>query len=286
MPTTDDLSNYIQGNDIKGFMLCYMQLVDGGHNLSVPSHLELKGIQDGWQEILPNVTGGYSDEFVLELSKYWFSVVKKQGGKVGDNFTKEIIAIIEGKPTPNIQKKQAPKKPIQTTDTEATPTVTSPTNAPVGNEVASNISSHYYSYQGATETMLLSQKELTKNVREAINYGDANEFLVNYLSFSRHNERIQVPLSTVLKTISTGWENIILGKFNLKPSGVLVKAITSKWFYLVNHKGLPSTNEKMQDLLYYLISTLPKPENDSSEKKTVPIKEPKGILAKIKYFFS
>ncbi|MFA5880037.1 MAG: hypothetical protein WC860_07675 [Candidatus Margulisiibacteriota bacterium] len=263
MPNIDDLSTYIQNNDTKGFLLCYLQILDEGAALSVPTSLEEQKTNDGWLEILSNVTGGYTDEFVSELTKLWLSIVTKQGGTITKTFAKELIAIIQNKPKPapepenaKITTKAMPLKPISPNN--AAPTTATPPETPEVNydndTITSKISDNYYSLEEAKETKLSSKDEIAKNIKLAIIHKKPNLFLINYLSNVRHNEAIKVPITSILESIRSQWEDILKDKFDYQPETDFLKEIAAKWFYLVNLKGLPNNKEKLENFLYYLIA--------------------------------
>ena len=292
MPTTDDLSSYTMANDTKGFLLCYMQLVDSGMNLMVPTSLELDKAKEGWSEILPNVTGGYTDEFVDNLSQYWLSIIKKQGAKVTDTFAKEIIAIIENKPKPAAaQSKPVPAAaPQQQTASPAvsesaeTPSSAIPESrhAPL-DSVASHISTSYYSYQSAVESDVLPKKDLNAQIKIALEKEQVEDFLIHHLSWARYNEKVKVPLSSVITIISQKWEEILMEVYESRPNKNFLKAVSAKWFYLVNQKGLPTTIEKMQEILYYLMANRTPLETKSEAVPVIPKK--KKFFEKFKTFF-
>lgn len=297
MPSVDDLSGYVQENDIKGFLLCYMQLVDEGLNLSVPTSLELPQVKEGWEQILPEITGGFSDEFVEQLSQFWLTTVTKQGAKVTPTFAKEIIAILENKPKPaaaSAPPKQAPPaapkagiqpagpKPAQG---EAEPVSHVPAPGPALDTVASHISSTYYSYQSAKESPLLPKDQLNEAIKQALAHEQADDFLIHYLSLSRHKEKVTVPLSSVLETIMAKWEEILMSVYSVRPSLAFLKALSAKWFYAVQFKGLPMHPEALQDLLFFLVSNQsknPKPELENIAAKA-EVKQ--GFLKKITGIF-
>ena len=75
-----------------------------GDNLSVPSSMEAEKCKDGWIDILTSLSVKFTDEFVTNLNRYWLSVVKKQGGKITETFSREILDIIENKPSATVSK--------------------------------------------------------------------------------------------------------------------------------------------------------------------------------------
>ncbi len=300
MASLDDLSVHTQNNDTKNFLLTYLQIIDEGQNLPVPTSLELPGIIEGWNEILPSVTGGYTDEFVEALSQYWLSIVKKQGGTVTETFTKELIGLIEGKPfkaptgpSTKLQERppmqQGPKMPNapkaqETTPTEEEPPQPTSTPADATTEysegISTKISSSYYSYQEAKDTDPIGEKEIPFKINLALNKNDADDFLIAYLSNIKHNKDIKVPITSVIDTIKERWEELLMGEFNHQPSKEFIKALSSKWFYLVNQKGLPTNKEKLEEYLYYLLAN----KKPSIQLETAPPKSG-GFLNKFKSIF-
>lgn len=269
MPSIDDLSNYVQNNDVKGFLLTYLQLLDEGAALSVPTSLEDAKAREGWEEIVPSVTGGYTDEFIAELTKLWLGTVNKQGGTITKTFAKELIAILENKPKPA---SEPVEKKVITTPAHHPPAAGGkPTAAqsaePVAEEttqgqkvsydedtISSKISENYYSLEEAKETKLISKVELQNNIKLALNQKKHEIFLINYLSLIRHNEQIKVPVTSVLETIKSQWEHILMDQLDYQPETDFLKELAAKWFYLVNLKGLPNNKEKLEDFLFNLIA--------------------------------
>ena len=270
MPSIDDLSNYVQNNDVKGFLLTYLQLLDEGAALSVPTSLEDAKAREGWEEIVPSVTGGYTDEFISELTKLWLGTVNKQGGTITKTFAKELIAILENKPKPApepVEKKAIATPAHHPLAAGGKQTAAQPSSEPAAAEttqaqkvsydedtISSKISENYYSLEEAKETKLISKAELQNNIKLALNQKKHEVFLINYLSLIRHNEQIKVPVTSVLETIKSQWEHILMDQLDYQPETDFLKELAAKWFYLVNLKGLPNNKEKLEDFLFNLIA--------------------------------
>ena len=122
MANSDQLSEFIAANDAKGFLICYMQCIDEGQNFSVPSSIELSKIKEGWEEILPGIGGGYTEEFIDSLASTWNSTVTKQGAKVTPTFAKEILAILQNKPMPKEKSASTPQTKSMSQVPQSTPT--------------------------------------------------------------------------------------------------------------------------------------------------------------------
>lgn len=303
MPSTDDLSSHISADDYKGFLRTYFQLIDGGQNLSLPSSLELSGIREGWSEILPGIAGGYTDEFLDGLSQFWAQIVKKQGGTIGDNFAKQILALIDGQPMPAMATASATEsepKPQSTGGAPSNPSSSSsaPTNAPSSSSsdssnptVESQISQNYYHFQAAAEFRIPDGKKIQQLLKTAIESEDALAFLVYHMANSPKTAKPNLPMSSVIFTIQQKWEDILMEDYSIQPEPTFVKAVASQWFGVVNLKGLPASKEKTDEIFNHLVQALQKKEAESKPKvaskpSTGPRQTlPNPILTKIKSIF-
>ncbi len=307
MLSIDDLSNYIAADDYKGFLRCYFLIIDGGQNLSLPASLELPGIREGWSEILPEIVGGYTDEFIDGLSQYWHQIVKKQGGTIDDNFSKQILALIDGQPMPKAAavdgpdngsdgpspaaKKKSPSAPSPSNNDsdESESGSSSGGSGDTSNPtVESQISQSYYHFQAATEFRTPEPKKLQQLLDTAIENEDALTFMVYHLASIRKSGKASFPMSSVMPTIVKKWEEVLMEDYGIQPELTFVKAVASQWFGAVNLKGLPASKEKTEEIFNHFVQALQKKEAESKPKigttaKTPP--KPKPLFSKLKSIF-
>ena len=140
-------------------------------------------------------------------------------------------------------------------------------------EVKSNISTHYYKEAQARQAEIPNTDVLFKKMKKAIKQYDIDGFLVAYLSQIHHNSALQVPLSSVADNIQTQWETILTTQFNVIPDQPFLEELCAKWFYIVNQKGLPSTQDKLEDILYFIAGKYkgPPQKKPTSKKANHPL---------------
>lgn len=287
MANLEELSQYVLANEHKRFLRCYLNLIAQGYNLSIPARLEVDQIREGWLEILPGVTGGYSDEFVEALSHYWLSIVEVQGAKLTPTFAQECLDIIEGKPkaapvippAPLAQSAAASPKPksaeAPAPGKSELPDISDRKPGPSLDKVESNISTSYYKDQTVREAPVLPKEVIEARMHEALESGYPELFLTHYLSLSRHNIKLKLPMSSVLPQIKTGWNDLLMDQFSYMADDEFLKVLTARWFFLVNHLGLPATITKQQECYFYQAAEM-------DEKKHTPMVSTKPQSAQFK----
>ncbi len=288
MASIEDLSGYVTNRDVKGFLRCYMSLVTTGVSLSVPTSLESEGAKDGWGQVFGQIGIGSDPPFLEELTPFWLTVVKKQGGKITPQFAEEILAVIDGKPMPTPASPAGTSAKTPGAGAAPTPDTPSPSREDdiqprdTLDTVASSISPHYYKEQAARDTKPPDQSLLEQQAKKALKLENTDDFLVAHLSLSRHGIKPPVPISSVVGVIQSQWEEIVMNAFHHSLSDDFLAALSKRWFYLVNQKGLPVSISQYQDILFYLIA--------QQEKETKqPGKAPKnhgGFFKKISKLFS
>ena len=85
--------------------------------------------------------------------------------------------------------------------------------------------------------------------RSAIQAGDVNLFLVQYLvSIWDGDETVPVPMVSVLEPIRVEWKRLLGGGYRDVLTKSFLEALSSRWFYLVNHYGLPISQAILQKI--------------------------------------
>ena len=260
MPSTSDLREAVQRNDHTAFLRNYMMMVLEGDNLSVPGSLEAEKSKTGWEDILTGLAIPYTDDFLSNMNRYWLSVVKKQGGKITEKFSQEILDIINNK-APSNTKIQMPSK----TDVPGIPEDSH------SDTVVLRISNDYYKHSLLHAERPTHKDDIDKLILEAVSKGQIENFLKHYLSYTQVDIKPLVPLSTVLGVISDRWEDIIMREYGLVPDPGFLSKLSVKWFYLVNLKGIPINLAKLSEL-YVFLATKEKPKTAPKSKSVTPKK--------------
>ena len=87
-----------------------------------------------------------------------------------------------------------------------------------------------------------------------------DEFLIAHLTYAKHGQAKDVPKSTVPQHIREGWESIIGKAFGTIAGDDFLEALTNEWFYLVNQKGIPLTDEDQAELLVTFLAKRKQPK--------------------------
>lgn len=263
MPLISALSEAVQRNDHVGFLRTYMSMILEGDNLSVPGSLEAEKSKEAWTDVFQTLSIKFSEEFMTNLNRYWLSVVKKQGGKITETFSKEILDIIDNK-APAGKKLSMP------------PTNTASEN-PQADTVVLKISTDYYKHSLLHAERPAHKDDIDQKIMEALSKKQVDHFLKHYLSYTQVEIKPLVPLSTVLGVVSDRWEDIIMREYGVVPEPKFLSELSIRWFYLVNLKGIPINIEKLSELyLFIATSTQPKPK---AEKK--PPEKPKSFFKRL-----
>ncbi|NQY75125.1 MAG: hypothetical protein HRT90_10285 [Candidatus Margulisbacteria bacterium] len=293
MADLSGLNQFVDSQDTKGFLRAYLQLVLDGYNLSIPSSLEMDGVKKGWEQVLQSFMGSINDPFLTELSSLWLRLVKQQGGKLTENFSVQMMALLDGKPKPQdiipdqkegpADQKGAPADAPAPPQGGAAPSQENgaPQQSPAAENVppqadsgldtvAPSISEGYYKHQTAEETSVPSKELLPKYIQKAIKEEKAKSFLIHYLSYSRYDIKPKVPLSSVKSVIQKSWEDILMTDFSAMPSSEFLSELSANWFYLVNQKGFPSSIPVLKKMLIHLLIEKNQQPTSESEKKESP----------------
>ncbi len=246
-----ELNLYVSRKDVIGFLRVYMRLVNEGRPLQLPSTQDLARAKSGWMACLQEVVESFSAEFVDKVAVYWLKLAQRHGNVTSPDFARDILTILHN------QAWVPPKRPEAKTpkfDSDA---------------VAPKISQRYYEHAQEEVT----EARIQKMVKKSISDNDADGFLIAYLSFIKINMAPQVPMSTVLDVISNKWEEIIAREFGVSVSSVFLLTLASRWYYIVNLKGLPMTPPQLQAIAGYF------------ETHRIPVKRDGAIQEKKRKFW-
>lgn len=273
--TFTSLAECIKMNDHMGFLRSYMQLVIAGKNLHVPTSLEYMPVKEAWEEILFGVPGGYTDEFLINVSNIWIRLCQKQGNKIDDNFARDILDILEGKTvkkrsktssdetittSSKLPKKEAvsfaPGMPMisHTTVDAITDKKRRAEANPKLSGVDGSVSQSYYVERDLSDFKLPPVNDMEKNMMAALKQRHVDTFLFNYLGMSKTQLSPRLPMTSVLDLIYLQWREILLERFSTMPPEIFLKQLSKRWFYLVNKRGLPSQINVIHAILHDLVS--------------------------------
>ncbi len=222
-----ELNIYVKRKDVVGFLRVYVRLVVEGRSLPMPSTIDVQRAKSGWLTCLQDVVGSFSADFVEKVAQYWVKLSQRHGNPSSPDFARDILTILHN------QAWVPPKTsaPTQKFDTDA---------------VAPQISQRYYNHG-----QILNEDQVQKLSQKCIRDNDADGFIIAYLALLKLEIRPQVPMSTVLDVISNKWEEIIVREFGVSPSDVFLLTIATRWFYIVNLKGLPMTLPQLHAIAAY-----------------------------------
>lgn len=271
---TNALISSINNNNPTEFLVTYFELIEEGQNLSVPSHLELSKISEGWNEILKSLNCEFTTDFLNELSTLWLSVIKKQGGQITDTFANDILKILNG------------PSGTASSEEESTISLSNPDNtnqAISQGRVVSNISSAYQQSEAMTMPRnRLSKKEALKQL--TYTYHDANPtgFIKSYLELTYYDSiQYPIPKTSLKNQLLIFWQEQFMRLLNDSQRDAFLGHVNQTWFNLTNKYGIPSS-EKIQN---QFINELIENENQYKPKIELPKKE-LSFFEKLKKIFS
>ncbi|MSR88728.1 MAG: hypothetical protein EXS67_03630 [Candidatus Margulisbacteria bacterium] len=290
----------IKNADHVGFLKSYMQLVAVGKHLVVPTNDDYESVKSAWAEILFGVPGGYTDDFLINVTRLWMHVVVSSDAPLDTQFPQIVIGFLDAEIAA-----AAAAEPVSTPvsavvtesgEVEELPAVTSgPISVKsvdvktVSNDqrrmeqkpglmdVAGSISEQYF--DGSKSLRLPSIPEATGILNKAFSENEADVFLIAYLSIMLQSIKVDVPMSSVMDIIYARWREILMGRFNKVVSERFLKSVSNRWLFLVNQKGLPTTKVKLHALLQLLISEQDKVREAKPGLSPKPVKKSKGFWA-------
>ncbi len=290
----------IKNADHVGFLKSYMQLVAVGKHLVVPTNDDYESVKNAWAEILYGVPGGYTDDFLINLTRLWMHVVASNDAPLDKQFPQIVIgfldteiaaaeAAIPASPpvsavvTESGEVEELPAVvagpiPIKSVDVKTVSDDQRRLEQKPGlMDVAGSISEQYF--DGSKSSPLPSVSEATGMLNKAFSDNEADTFLIAYLSVMLQSIRVDVPMSSVMDIIYGKWREILMARFNRVVSERFLKLLSNRWLFLVNQKGLPTTKAKLHAILQLLIS---EQEKVREAKPGVPpknVKKKRGFWA-------
>jgi len=233
----NELQTYVNRKDITGFLRVYMRRLVEGEALSMPTGQDYIKAREGWIRILPTVVVGFTTDFVEKLSRTWVGLIQAHKLYATPDYAKQILTVL-------YQASSVPKAEVPPSS------VTGPS---VIDKFAdqSLISTGYYSPTDLSA--VIEEKALRLQVLEALKKEDEDGFLISYLTYLYLGQVPFVPLSTVHDVISNKWEEIIIREFGVVPTSRMLLKLSSRWFYVVNLKGVPLTAEHMSLILDFFV---------------------------------
>ncbi|MFC1755395.1 hypothetical protein ACFL96_18725, partial [Thermoproteota archaeon] len=179
MAELNGLIDCVNRNDHTNFLRIYLQQVLTDSTLEYPLTRDRDGIYLAWEDIVTHIEPAATQEFIKRLSMYWIKAVERYNGPVNEKFPKQILDIIENRQT---QRRVISRHERYTVDVDS---------------VSPDISTNYYKESNARLSPLKSSEEIQKQAGRALRKKDVTHFLLYYLSLSRLDNGIEVPLTTV-----------------------------------------------------------------------------------------
>ena len=264
MPTLPDLSDHIIESNEQEFVKTYLLLLMEGYTLSVPNQKKLPEIKDAWSQILSRLYRDFDLKFLDSLSKLWHSLIMKQGGKISDKFSEEMLIILNGGNPEEILKE---KEVIKQQAVERQQKIHGQYTQPLINEVKSNISTDYYDTKDAQAQKIPDKDKLDTQMKTAIKQHDHTSFLTSYLATSHYDVMPKVPRTTLLERIRSEWEEMLILQENKIIDEDFLDDLSALWFSIVNRKGIPYTLDDIKDIRVELIAKNPQKNNEKHTKK-------------------
>lgn len=283
MTTLIELPDYMYEGDAEGFLQTYLRLLTEGYSLTIPKQTSLDEITEAWQNILPRISNDFELPFAEEVAKLWRQLLRRQGAQMNETFAEEMLAILEGRPKNEGKKVETEITSEMLNDDEfyenlkpgtLTPDVVEKRDGDASNEVLSNISDSYYNFESNKSSLDIKPKNAWPQIETALEDHDVDGFLIHYLSQARDGIKPKVPVSSVLQVIRNQWEEIMMVDHNLMAEDEFLSRLSSRWFSVVNQRGLPYSMDAIEDLLTYFMENYSAPPKQKKEKK-------KGLLGKL-----
>ncbi len=273
-----ELRDCIKRIDYVSFLLCYIKLIKQNFNLAIPHSLNKDIAIDEWRNILLSISENFTEDFLNDLTSHWLEVIQKQGGVINENFINEILSILEQRSGEIVDadSKKMEEKKLLTEDEMPKP------GLGLIDSVKGTVSNTYYNKKKNREVTIREENELPRKILTALEHENIDDFLIYYLSYAEFGKLPEVPLVSTIAGISIKWKIILSKEFAYNPSDIFLEKLTSKWFYLVNAKGIPITSKIFYKLLEYCISTRPHTSETAEPERKNNNKAEKKINTKIK----
>jgi hypothetical protein len=244
MVTITELKDCVSRNDVEGFLRSYILLLLQGTTLSLPTSRLKETLLIQWKDCIPKSAQFYTDDFIEKLSNLWLEILTEQGDSSSDRLLEELLTILNNK-----IKKTVKKAAID----------------PLLNEVSLKVSDDYYNDKKARESALLPIDELVFNVRTSIKKEQTELFLIAYLGIVIQNNAYKVPRISIPEKIQFQWRRILNEQLKLKYTQNFLEQLSSKWFYLLNKKGIPASQHHLKEILYFVKANA-KEESEETKK--------------------
>lgn len=89
------LADCIKNNDPEGFLKSYMMLVIAGKELSIPKSKNYTEVKRAWFDILYGVPGGFSEEFLIDISNIWLQIQRHIQGGSDQVLAKQMVDFLK-----------------------------------------------------------------------------------------------------------------------------------------------------------------------------------------------
>ena len=258
MLTVEELKESVSRNDHEGFLRVYIVLILQGTTLTLPKSRLQEQLIIEWKDCIPSIAQFYTDSFIEKLSHLWLELLVEQGDSSSDRFLEELLTILNNKI------KKAPKKEAAT---------------PLLNEVSLKVSDDYYKDKKARESKLLPVDQLLIKVNEMLKRERTDLFLIAYLGVIIQDTRYKVPKVTIPEKIKIQWKRIISHQLKYTPNQAFIDRLSSKWFFILNKKGIPSNQEKVKEILYFIKANA-KEDTPTQEKPSLKKNFIKNLFSK------
>ena len=241
---------------IKVYLICLAQ----GFSMSCPTEKDHIKLNEKWSKILPKYRQNFSDEFCHIVSTQWGQLLQ-QCDPTSNQLELDLLTLAGISPETVVADTA---KPIKTTR-EDIPTPRDNSSDPL---TTPEISPSYRQRQMAENVTLPDVGRLNAIYKKFFKEKDPDQFLIGHLTFAKYGQPKHVPKSSVPQQIRESWESIIANEFNTIAEDEFLVSITNEWFYLVNQKGIPLTEEDQSDILVAFLAKKNRPEMNINEKKS------------------
>ena len=274
------LPEFIEEENVAGFLHAYLKLILEGYTLSIPTKTSLQDLEEAWEQVLSRITADFSEEFLSKLSEYWQALIQKQQGQFDENFFQSLIDMIEKKEGKETLRKMladehdelypswAPQRPGKVVQGVPEEKLHHHSDHQLDlSEIQPSISQKYYETQSnSQEKSSLSTDKHNELIQKALKQDDVDHFLIYYLGSIQGKSKRSFPKMSSSQLIQSTWEALVMTQFHHMPSDHFIKALCNRWHFLITQFGIPSQNHEIQDMVYYLMNHYQKitlPSSDS-----------------------
>ena len=230
--------------------------------MSCPVDQNKSKLNEKWGKILAKYRRDFSDEFCEGVTDRWFELLSVCDIKSSD--LEMELCEAAGIKMESIESNHVRKK--KKTTAEDIPRSEQHSRDPL---TKPEISSAYRERQLAEAVSLPELDQLNKAHQKAFSSNNPDHFLISHLTFAKYGTAKLVPKSTVPQNIREGWESIIGEEFNTIANDEFLSALTNEWFYLVNQKGIPMTDEDQEEILVTFLAKKKRPEKTQASSPSL-----------------